>query len=63
LIGTYVPSAHAMAERHEIAITSAGKRHVGMVFQEANEFSGDQDVTGYEIRRSRVKRRRHIRRA
>jgi len=26
-----------------------------MVFQEANEFSGDHDVTGYEIHSSWVK--------
>jgi len=45
-----------MSERHEIAIATACKRHVGVLLQEANELSRDQDVSGYEIHSSRVKR-------
>jgi hypothetical protein len=53
MIGADLPPAHAVPERHEIAIANADKRHVGM-FQESKEFSGDQDVTGYEIPSSGV---------
>ena len=58
LIGADAPPAHAMAERHEIAIASAGKRDVGVLLQEANDLSWDHDVTGYAIRSSWVKRSR-----
>jgi hypothetical protein len=32
-----------MAERHEIAIARADKRDVGILFEEANDFSWDHD--------------------
>jgi hypothetical protein len=50
LIGADVPSAHAMPERYAIPIAAAGKRHIGVLFQEPNELSRDQSVTGYAIR-------------
>jgi ABC-type uncharacterized transport system YnjBCD ATPase subunit len=38
-----------MPEGHEIPIAAAAKRHIGVLFQEPNEFSGNQDVSGYAI--------------
>ena len=49
LIGADLPSTHAMPEGHEIPIAAAGKRHIGVLFQEPNELPRDQDVPGYAI--------------
>jgi hypothetical protein len=38
-----------MPEGHEIPIAAAGERHIGVLFQEPNELSRDQGVSGYAI--------------
>jgi len=44
LVGADVPTGDAMTERHQVAITEARKRHVGVLLQETNELPRDHDA-------------------
>src|SRR5688572_14548984 len=57
LVGADTPPTHFVPVRHEIAITRARERDVGMLLQEAKDLARDHNVSGYAISSAAVKRR------